>query len=85
MMMTQPRYPDVRVKLSGEDGNAFVVLGRVARALRAAGVPRDEVELLWAEGTSGDYDHLVRVVAEWVTVGDDDDGEVWEWATDADD
>lgn len=29
-----PRYPDVTVKLSGTDGNAFAVIGKVRNALR---------------------------------------------------
>lgn len=30
------KYPDVEVELCGQDGNAFAILGRVARALRQA-------------------------------------------------
>jgi hypothetical protein len=41
---TQPRYPNVQVQLSGEDGNAFAILGRTAAALRAAGIPQEEIE-----------------------------------------
>jgi hypothetical protein len=32
--MSAPKFPDVEVQLSGEDGNAYAVLGRVSRALR---------------------------------------------------
>jgi hypothetical protein len=39
----ETKYPDVTVRLSGEDGNAFLIIGRVSRALRRAGVPADEV------------------------------------------
>jgi hypothetical protein len=35
---TQPRYPDIQVQLSGQDGNAFAILGRTAGALRRAGL-----------------------------------------------
>ena len=28
-----PRYPDIHVQLSGHDGNAFMVMGLVRRAL----------------------------------------------------
>ena len=39
----QPRYPDVQVQLSGEDGNAFAILGRTAAALpRAPEVAKDD-------------------------------------------
>lgn len=32
--MDDPKYPDVEVQLSGEDGNAFFIIGRVGAALR---------------------------------------------------
>ena len=63
---TQPRYPDVQVQLSGEDGNAFAILGRTAAALRAAGVPQQEIDAFFAEATSGDYDHLLHTTMTWV-------------------
>jgi len=62
------RHPDVTVRLSGEDGNAFAILGKVGRALRRAGVPPAEVEEFHAAATSGDYDHLLRTVMAWVDV-----------------
>ena len=63
---TQPRYPDICVQLSGEDGNAFAILGRTAAALRAAGVPQEEIDGFFAEATSGDYDHLLHTTMAWV-------------------
>ena len=63
---TQPRYPEVQVQLSGEDGNAFAILGRTAAALRAAGVPSEEIDAFFAEATSGDYDHLLQTAMRWV-------------------
>jgi hypothetical protein len=62
----QPRYPEIQVQLSGEDGNAFAILGRTAAALRAAGVPQDEIDAFFAEATSGDYDHLLQTTMVWV-------------------
>ena len=32
--MTTPTYPDVEVELTGVDGNAFVLIGTVANAIR---------------------------------------------------
>jgi Domain of unknown function (DUF4314) len=63
---TQPRYPEIQVQLSGQDGNAFAILGRTAAALRAAGVPQDEIDAFFAEATSGDYDHLLQTTLAWV-------------------
>ena len=62
----QPRYPDVQVQLTGEDGNAFAILGRTAGALRRAGVPQDEIDDYFAEATSGDYQHLLQTTMRWV-------------------
>lgn len=64
-----PKYPDVFVELTGEDGNAFLILGRVQKALRKAGVDKAEVAEFMAEATSGDYDHLLQTVVKWVDTG----------------
>jgi hypothetical protein len=62
----QPRHPEVQVQLSGQDGNAFAILGRTTAALRAAGVPQEEIDAYFAEATSGDYDHLLQTTMAWV-------------------
>jgi hypothetical protein len=62
----QPRYPDIYVQLSDEDGNAFAILGRTTRALRQAGLAQDEIDQYYAEATSGDYDHLLQTTMRWV-------------------
>lgn len=61
------RYPDVVVQLTGEDGNAFAILGTVGRALRQAGHGDDAAEF-FAEATNGDYQHLLWTCMRWVTV-----------------
>jgi hypothetical protein len=63
---TQPRYPDIQVQLTGEDGNAFAILGRTAAALRRAGVPQEEIDAYFAQATSGDYHHLLQTTMTWV-------------------
>jgi hypothetical protein len=62
----EPRYPDISVQLTGEDGNAFAILGRTQHALRRAGVSHDEIQAYLAEATSGDYDHLLQTTMRWV-------------------
>jgi len=59
-------YPEVRVPMVGEDGNAFAILGRVQKALRCAGVEEEEVKRFIREATASDYDHLVATVMRWV-------------------
>ena len=58
---------EVRVKLVGEDGNAFAILGRVRRALIRAGL-REEAERFLAEASASDYDHLLATVQKYVDV-----------------
>lgn len=63
----EPLYPDVTVKLVGEDGNAFAILGRVSRALRQAG-HADAADAFREEATSDDYNHLLRTAMRYVEV-----------------
>jgi hypothetical protein len=62
-----PRY-DVKVKLSGNDGNAFSVMGAVQSALKKAGASKEELDQYVSDSMSGDYDNLLRVAMEWVKV-----------------
>lgn len=57
----------IEVKLIGEDGNAFLILGKVSRELRKAGFEKEAEEYL-KEAKSGDYDNLLRVTMEYVEV-----------------
>lgn len=62
-------FPELKpkVKLTGEDGNAFIIIGKVSKALRKAGLG-DQVEEYQNKATSGDYDHLLQVTMEYVDV-----------------
>jgi hypothetical protein len=66
--MTEPKYPEVEVQLTGQDGNAFAIMGRVAGALKKAGVPKEEVGEYMKESMSGDYNHLLQTAMKWVAV-----------------
>lgn len=63
-----PKYPDIEVQLSGEDGNAFSIIGSVRQALRRANVPKEDVEAFTSEAMSDDYDNVLRTCMKWVTV-----------------
>ena len=67
---------NVRVKLVGEDGNAFSILSRVKRALIKAG-HAELAERYIKEATSGSYDRLLAVTMEYVEEdgGTDDDSD----------
>lgn len=62
------RHPEITVKLVGEDGNAFSIIGRVQRALRRARVPAEEVEEFRNEAMSGDYSNVLATAMRWVEV-----------------
>ena len=57
----------IQVKLVGENGNAFAIIGAVTKALKRGG-RRDLVEAFQAEAMSGDYDNLLRTAMEYVEV-----------------
>ena len=65
--MTTTRYPNITVQLTGNDGNAFAIMGAVRKALRRANVSSEEIAEYTAQSTSGDYDNLLRVAMAWVT------------------
>jgi hypothetical protein len=56
------------VKLVGEDGNAFSIMGRVKQALRRAGADKEYVDKYLNEAISGDYYNLLAVSMEYVNV-----------------
>jgi len=58
---------DAVVQLTGEDGNAFSILGRVRHAIRESDHPELE-DAFWHEATSGDYDHLLQTCMRYVEV-----------------
>lgn len=67
-MRTTGALYDVTVQLTGSDGNAFAVLGRVQAALRRAGAGQDAIRDFVQEATSGDYDHLLSTAMRYVNV-----------------
>jgi hypothetical protein len=62
------KYPNIKVRLTGTNGNCFVILGKVKQALIRGHVPAEEIEKWQEEATSGDYDHLLVTCMKWVEV-----------------
>lgn len=54
-----PKYKDIKVKLVGEDGNAFFILNRCLQAMKRAGLSEEERQEFQKEATAGNYDHLL--------------------------
>lgn len=55
-----------KARISGEDGNAFAVMGRAKKALKEAGYSKEYIDQYINEATKGDYDHLLRVTMDYV-------------------
>ncbi len=62
------KYPKIKVKLSGIDGNAFAIMNKVTIALKKANVCEEEINTFLKEAKSGDYDHLLQTCMKWVNV-----------------
>ena len=66
--MIEPKYPLITVALTGMDGNAFSILGRVRSAMKQGKVKQEDIDAFFKEATNSDYDNLVQVVMKYVTV-----------------
>ena len=66
----EPRYPEIRldIDLSGPDGNAHFVLGKVVEALYRCECKPVEVDKYIGEATRDDYDNLLRVTRRWINL-----------------
>ena len=70
------RPPKVPVQLTGQNGNAYNLLGLCHRASRKGKWTRAQWDRFHEEATSGDYNHLLATMMEWFDVdGDEDDVE----------
>lgn len=65
--MTQPRYPDVEVRLD-PDAPSVQMLSQTTAALRRAGVDEDEVRELADSRLYLDRDVMREELAKWVNV-----------------
>ena len=52
------------VQLSGQDGNAFAIIGACRKAARGAGWDKDRISDVVTDMMSGDYNNLLRVAVE---------------------
>lgn len=77
------RYPEIKVRLVGEDGNAYAIVGRVVQAMRRSGIAPLMIDAFRSEAYGGDYDNLLRTCLEWVSCDEfyDDDDVDDEWSS----
>lgn len=63
-----PKYPYIIVKLTGQNGNAFNILGICLREMHRAGLSKDECADFLKEATSGNYNNLLSTCIKWFNV-----------------
>lgn len=62
-----------KLKLVGEDGNAFAILGRASRVAKENNM---DWEVIRKEAMAGDYNHLLSTMMKYFdTDGDEDEDE----------
>ena len=66
--MSNPKYPDITVRLVGENGNAFHILGLCLSAMRRANIPQEERDEFYRQATTSDYNHLLITCMNWFNV-----------------
>ena len=63
----EPKYPKVKVRLSGEDGNVFSIIGRVVHALKRAGEEAAAQEFQAKAFSAHSYDEVLSLCMATVT------------------
>lgn len=63
-----PKYPNIKVKLVGLDGNAFFIIGRCVMAMKKGGLPKSEQDEFYKQATSGSYNDLLATCIQWFDI-----------------
>ena len=56
------------LELTGSDGNAMMILGKAQRVAKKAGWSSEKRTKVFAEATSGDYDHVLQTMMKYFEV-----------------
>lgn len=67
-MTTPPEEKKTPLKLSGANGNAFMVMALAQCAAKKAGWSDMKIAAYARDARSGDYDHLLQVTMEYFNV-----------------
>ena len=63
----RPKYPHIVVRLTEQDGNAFMILALCRQAAKEAELPKEKIDVFYQEATGGDDNHLLQTAAHWFT------------------
>ena len=69
--MNYPKHPAAAIDVDILDGNPLSIVAAVSQALRRQGVPSSSVHDFQGRALSGDYDHVLRTAARWVSLRSD--------------
>lgn len=61
------------LKMVGEDGNAFSIIGRARQVMRRSRWTDEEIQKFTDDVSSGDYNHLLARTMDYVIEGGEDD------------
>jgi hypothetical protein len=75
---SSPKYPDISIRLVGEDGNGFFIVGRTLDALRRGGVDAINRNAYRDWAMDGDYNHLLWVTMCTVNTDEDEEDEFYD-------
>lgn len=64
----KPICENVKVKLTGKDGNSMFIISRVAEAMKRAKVEKETIYEFIKEAMDGDYDNVLRTCLKYVEV-----------------
>ncbi len=56
------------VKLIGQDGNAFGILGECLKSAKRAGWSKDQIDAFKTEAMSGDYENVIATACKYFEV-----------------
>ena len=62
------KFPHIEVQLTGNDGNAFSIMGQVTKAMRRGGCTKQQCDEYMEQAMSGDYNNLLMVSMDTVSV-----------------
>lgn len=62
------REPRPTVRLTGGDGNAFVIIAMCRKAMRRAGCSPEYIKKFQEQAMSGDYDNVLATAMEYCDV-----------------
>ena len=62
--MIATKTKQIKLKLTGLDGNAFALLGAFKRQAEKEKWPAEEIKAVVTEAMKGNYDHLLATLSE---------------------